>query len=265
MLLLACSADRNGGTASKDAIGAIIDTTAAEGKSGTYIACGSFTGGEVTDGRDVHDIKWSAHDGFERVEIRIHEAKWGDSENAVPAALPCWFNVTREDYPSRLLVTVNGTRMFSAWPPVLPEDAMITGYYRIIYLDDSGAMFAFDVDPDTEFEVFETHDPAVITIDIREAPAGSRGRLKKVFSLRSPSWTNGERLGHFQEELMKAGAENSRIVRSAGGNFYVEEGWYSSRSEAEARRKLLAKEGITMLIEERGAGDQPRHIAPEQE
>jgi hypothetical protein len=268
MFLLACAGDRSGGTAGEETLdraGSIVDTTAAEVKTGTYIARGSFSGGEITDGRDVHDIEWSVHDGFERIEIRIHEAKWGDSENAVPADVPCRFNVTREDYPARLLVLAGGTRMFSARPPELPADALVTGFYRIICLDDSGTMLAIDVKADTEFEVFETHDPAVINIDIREAPAGSRGGPATVFSLRSPSWPAGERPGHFQEGLMKAGAENSRIIRDAGGDFCVEEGWYPSRKEAEARRRLLAEEGMILLIEERGAGDRPRHRATEQE
>ena len=36
-----------------------MDTTAAMSKSGTYMSRGSFTGGEMTDGKDVHDIDWS--------------------------------------------------------------------------------------------------------------------------------------------------------------------------------------------------------------
>ena len=64
---------------------------------------------------------------------------------------------------------------------------------------------------------------------------------------------------------MTAGAKNSRILHDAGGDFCVEEGWYLSRKEAEERQKLLAEKGMIMLIEERGTGDRPCHIAPEQE
>ena len=35
--------------------GSVVDTIATEDKSGIYIARGSFTGGEVKDGMDVHD------------------------------------------------------------------------------------------------------------------------------------------------------------------------------------------------------------------
>jgi len=242
----------------------VTDTIAGMGKSGTYIARGSFTGGEITDGRDVHRIEWSMHDGFERLEIRIHEAKWGDSDNADPVQVPCRFTVRREDFPARLLVSLGGTRMFSAPPPELPADRLTRGYYRIVYLGDSGAMFVFDVENDTEFEVYEMHDPAVIVIDIREVPAGSRSGPETVFSLRSVSWQAGEGPGHFQERLMKAGTENSRIIRDAGGGFCVEEGWYTTRDEAEKKQKLLAGKDFLLFIEQRGIDGRIRHISPEQ-
>jgi len=267
IFLFACAGDRNGEATVEEAIDcarSIVDTAAAEGKNGTYIARGSFTGGEVADGRDVHNIEWSAHDGFERLEIRIHEGKWSDSKNAEPAAVPCRFTGSREDFPARLVVRGSGTRMFSSGPPELPDDALIDGYYRIVYLDDSGAMFAFDVESDTEFEVYEMHDPAVIVVDIREIPSGSRGGPGSVFSLRSISWQHGERPGHFQEELMKAGAKSSRIIRDTGGSFCVEEGWYPTREEAVERKALFAGKNIVLFIEQRGTGDQPRHIVPEQ-
>ncbi len=243
--------------------GSVVDTIATEGKSGIYIARGSFTGGEVKDGRDVHDIEWSVHEGFERIEIRIHEAKWLDSENASPVAVPCWFSVSREDFPARLLVVVSGTRMFSTAPPELPPDALVRGFYRIIYLDDAGSMFAFDVKNDTEFEVFEQHDPAVIVIDIREIVAGSRGGPETVFSLRSVSWPHGETPGHFQEALMNAGAKKSCIIRDAEGDFCVEEGWYPTLKEAEEKLGLFAEKNIVLYVEQRGTGDQPRNIRPE--
>lgn len=266
ILLTACAGEQSNSAADGEVpvqAPAIVDTTSGTGQRGIFLARGSVTGGEITDGRDVHRIEWSAHDGFERLEIRIHEAKWGDSENASPAAVPCRFTVSREDFPARLLVRVGGTRMFSASPLDLPSDALIHEYYRIIYLDDSGAMFAFDVKSDTEFEVYEMHDPAVIVIDIREVPAGSRGGPATVFSLRSVSWPHGERPGHFQEELMKTGAKNSRIIRDARGAFCVEEGWYPTLEEAEERQKLLTVNDIFLLIEQRGIEDQPRHIPPE--
>ena len=268
ILLPACGGGEGGGAARnepRDLAASAVDTVAGMVKSGTYLARGSFTGGEITDGRDVHHIEWSARDGFERIEIRIHEAKWGDSENADPVAVPCRFSVSREDFPARLVVVVSGTRMFSTQPPELPDGAMVEGYYRIIYLDDAGSMFAFDVKNDTEFEVFEMHDPAVIVIDIRKVPIGSRGGPESVFSLRSASWPHGERPGHFEEELMRAGAKSSRIVRDADGYFFVEEGWYPARKDAEERQRLLAEEGIILFIEHKGTDDQPGHIPPEHE
>jgi len=263
ILIPACAGEGSDGAADEQTsygAGPVVDTIAAKGKTGTYIARGSFTGGEVTDGRDVHDIEWSVHEGFERIEIRIHEAKWLDSENAPPAVLPCWFSVSREDFPARLLVVVRGTRMFSAAPPELPPATLVRGYYRIIYLDDAGSMFAFEINNDTEFEVFERHDPAVIVIDIRETVAGSRGGPETVFSLRSVSWPHGERPGHFQEVLMKAGAKKSRIIRDAKGDFYVEEGQYPTLEQAGKSQGLLAYKNIILFIEQRGTCDMPGNI-----
>jgi len=241
----------------------VVDTTASTGKSSTYISLGSFTGGEMTDGKDVHDIEWSRQDGFERIGIRIHEGKWGDSENAIPATVPCRFTVRREDFPARLLVVVSGTRMFSASPPELPSEALITGYYRIVYLDDAGVMFAFDLKTDTEFEVFEGHDPAAIVIDVRPVPAGSRSGPEALFSLRSVSWPPSERQGHFEEGLMRAGAAHPRVLRDAAGEFCVEEGLYPTRKEAEERQRLLSGKKFFLHVEERGPGDQPRNIPSE--
>lgn len=155
--------------------------------------------------------------------------------------------------------------MFSAAAPELTADALVRSFYRIIYLDDSGAMFAFDLDSDTEFEVFERHDPAIIVIDVRPMRAGSRGGPETAFSLRSASQPQGERLGHFQEELMRAGAADSRIIRDAEGEFFVEEGLYPGKKETEARQRLLAEKDIALYIEQRGSGDQPRNMHSGQE
>jgi hypothetical protein len=266
LLVTACTSAGCGDATKNEALRpapSVVDTTASTGKSGAYISLGSFTGGEITDGKDVHDIDWSRQDGFERVEIRIHEARWGDSENAGPVDVPCRFTVRREDFPARLTVVVSGTRMFSASSPELPSEALVTGFYRIVYLDDAGVMFAFDLNNDTEFEVFETHDPAVIVIDVRPVPAGSHAGPETLFSLRSASWAPGERQGHLQENLMRSGAVRSRVLRDAEGTFCVEEGLYPTRQEAEERQKVLAGKNIVLYVEQRGAGDQPRNILPE--
>jgi hypothetical protein len=63
-----------------------------------------------------------------------------------------------------------------------------------------------------------------------------------------------------QEKLMNAGAEASRILRDSGGQFFVEEGHYSSLEEAEARMKALSDTDIELNIEERGADESPRSI-----
>jgi hypothetical protein len=242
------------------ATAASADKTAGTEKTGIYIARGSFSGGESLDGRDVYRIGWSARDEFERIEIDIRKGRWDGRGSGDSTGAPCRFTVSREDFPARLLVLVNGTRMFSAGPPEIAPGGLVEGFYRIVYLDDAGSMFAFDVDADTEFEVFETCDPARIVIDVRGVHAGSRSGPQEAFSLRSLSWRPGEGPGHFEERLLRAGAERTRILRDDAGDFCVEEGWYATRDEAEKRQEIFGGKGIALFIEERGIGDIPRHM-----
>ncbi len=46
---------------------------------------------------------------------------------------------------------------------------------------------------------------------------------------------------------MSAGAENTRIIRDAGGSFCVEEGSYLTRNEAEERQRFFAVKNIEPL------------------
>jgi hypothetical protein len=265
ILTAACAPDKDGRSPDTDltaVTSSVVDTIAAAGKSEAYISQGSFRGGEITDGRDVHGIEWSAMDGFERVEIRIHQAVWGGEHKAPPVAIPCWFKVTREHYPARLVIVFGGTRMFSASPPRLNESDLVLGFHRIIFLDDSGSMCAFEIESESVFEVFELHEPARIVIDIKKFPGGASASPDTVFSLRSASWPLSERLGHMQEHLGLEGASKPRIILDDGGEFCVEEGYYPTRLEAEGRRKIFTALDIELHIEARGPEDRPRNIPP---
>jgi hypothetical protein len=125
-------------------------------------------------------------------------------------------------------------------------------------------MFAFDIREDTQFEVYEREDPAEIVIDLRRAPKAREPGPEALFSVRTPSYPNVEGLGHIEEKLFSTGAAGVRIIRDSKGLYFVEEGLYPTRREAEERIEDLPADGIRLLIEERKAVDTPRSIAPEE-
>ncbi len=64
--------------------------------------------------------------------------------------------------------------------------------------------------------------------------------------------------------MIRAGASGSRIIRDAEGEYFVEEGLYPAKKEAAERQRFLAEKGWVLYIEQRGEGDKPRYIEPEQ-
>jgi hypothetical protein len=234
-------------------------------------------GGQPTDGKDLYSIKFGKHDSFERLVLSIH--KWTSNENLVPkgdsppAAIPCQFEVTYEEYPFRLYFDAEGVRWTSATLPNYASSEYISSMYFIFPDSWGNARLAVTFKKPMQCEVFELHDPARIVIDIK-ARDSSGIKFPPVYSLRSRSSDDQDELREFQYGLL--GVKNQddywgrekeipkgkkvRIIKSQDNKLFIEEGYYKTKQEAIKRQKLIAKEGITLFVEKRKANEIPKVI-----
>ncbi len=213
-------------------------------------------GGEITDGRDLRNIRWGKHPEFERIVLDIYEGAYYEKGPVVP--VPCHFVVEYEYYPFRFTVTLNGIRARNAEYRSIPESSVIEETYLIPYLDDSGIKFGIALKGPVEFEVFELHNPGRIVIDMRENPV--KLDLPEVYSLRTATGLGVEDLGHLQEIMLGLGSEKPRILMTQDGKLFFEEGYYSTIEKANQRKDEIASsvEGVEFFIEKRGPGSVPR-------
>jgi len=216
----------------------------------------SVQGGEITDGRDLRNIRWGKHPEFERIVLDIYKGAYYDKGPVVP--VPCYFVVEYEYYPFRFTVTLNGIRARNAEYRSFPESSIIEETYLIPYLDDSGIKFAIALGGPVEFEVFELHNPGRIVIDLRELPG--KIDLPEVYSLRTATGLGVEDLGYLQEIMIGMGSEKPRILMAEDGKLFFEEGYYATQAKASQRKDEIASnsEGVEFFIEKRGPASVPQ-------
>jgi len=213
-------------------------------------------GGEITDGRDLRNIRWGKHPEFERIVLDIYEGAYYEKGPVVP--VPCHFVVEYEYYPFRFTVTLNGIRARNAEYRSIPESSVIEETYLIPYLDDSGIKFGIALKGPVEFEVFELHNPGRIVIDMRENPV--KLDLPEVYSLRTATGLGVEDLGHLQEIMLGLDSDNPRIIMADDGKLFFEEGYYSTEEKAIQRKDEITSsvEGVEFFIEKRGPASVPQ-------
>ena len=138
-----------------------------------YVSSGSITGGEITDGLDVKNVRWAIRKGFERIVFDVY--KWGGyekPEGTEPAEVPGYFEVSGKRNENGLLVRIGGYRSFSAQFPELKDSDLIEeiSINRNEKLaDDSGFIIEIDLKKPVIYKAFELHDPARIVVDLKEA------------------------------------------------------------------------------------------------
>jgi hypothetical protein len=214
------------------------------------------TGGDVTDGQDVGAIQWDITSEGESIKIHLL------AEGAA-ALVPGYFEAVKEDYPHRLVLSLDGVRTISAAKFQVPaESALVEGIYSLVTLDDSRQRLVLAFTKGVEVEVVEVQDPAGIYVFIKEALPGEA--LPKAYSLRSASFEAGETVGVMEGVLKwELGGKEVRMLRDAGGTFFVEEGLYPSREEALIRQEELQKDmDFPLFIEEMEGSGLPRFIKP---
>jgi hypothetical protein len=233
------------------------------GKRGNYITSGTVQGGRIVDGNAIERVRWGKHEDFERIVVEI-SSNWYE-ENRPPAVIPCYFEVAYEHYPHRLMFTTVGIRRSSASFPEFLGSNLVRDMDRIFLGDDSAATFDITFERPVEFEVFELHNPGRIVVDIRAVELGP-AELPPVYSLRTASYPYGSFVGYLAEDLSRLSGKNARLLRSEDGRSLVEEGYYTSRKEAEDRKKTIEKDfkhnedPVHLFIEKRNAEDVPGAI-----
>jgi hypothetical protein len=250
------------------------------GKQNIYRDSGKIIGGQRTDGKDLYSIRFGKHETFERLVISIHE--WvmdekGVSKGGPPAAIPCSFEVTYEEYPCRLVFDFEGVRWSSATFPKFPGSDYISGIHSIFAHSWGNDRFAVILKKPIKYEVFELHNPAKIVVDIKRGEKSAH-QFPPVYSLRTKSSENSsDDLRDIQEKLSYLTYEEGggddwgrngvipkgkkiRIIQSQDKYLFVEEGYYKTNQEALKRQKYFAKERITLFIEKRKVDEIPKVI-----
>jgi hypothetical protein len=247
------------------------------GKKNIYINAGKVKGGQPTDGKDLSFINFGKHDTFERVALDIHE--WtGDAGTpsrrmGPPAAIPCQFEVTYEEYPFRLFFDLEGIRWRSATPPNVSSSDYINNMYFIFSDSWGNERLAVTFNKPIEYEVFELHNPSRIVVDVKAGDI-SANKFPPVYSLRSRSSDDSDELRDLQYKLISLKNHDDywgdkkeipkgkkvRVLQSQDKKYFVEEGYYKTKQEALTRQKIFRKQGITLYIEKRKANEIPRAI-----
>lgn len=230
----------------------------AEGEN--YMYGGTFTGGEVTDGRSVGHIDHGMHDGYERLVLDIYEGSYQELED--PAEIPNHFEVTKEAYPARFVYTLSGIRGLPEDIPDLSGMEYFTFMDTIPLFDDATIQLAAYVQHPVEFEVFEMHDPAKIVTDVR--PREEEEEYAAVYSLRTASVSGDENMEDIEirgTALTERDAEEVRTLHGEDDTLLVEEGYYHTQEEAEDRKAELEEDlDFELHVEERGMYDVPGNI-----
>jgi hypothetical protein len=225
------------------------------GKKNIYLDSGKLQGGlGKPGGMDVYDIRFGKHGTFERLVLEIHERLSNQ-----PYDTPCFYQVTYEQYPLRLVIDLDSTRSeFSAHFPDFSTSDYISGVHRLLSYDWGNYNFALTLKKPIKYEVFELHKPARIIIDIKEGDK-SENDYPPIYSLRSPSYDFSD-LRNEEEKISELAEKRLRIIRSQDMKYFIEAGCYKTEKEALERKKFFDTKGIALFIEKRKANEIPKGI-----
>jgi hypothetical protein len=225
------------------------------GKKNIYLDSGKVQGGMgKPGGMDVYHIRFSKHATFERLVFEIHERLINK-----PHDTPCFFEVTYEQYPLRLVVDLDSTRSeFSADFPYFGNSDYISGVYHLLSYDWGNYSFALTLKKPIKYEVFELHNPGRIVIDIMRADK-SENDYPPIYSLRSQSYYLND-LRDEEEKISELAEKKVRIIKSQDKKYFIEEGYYKTEKEALERKIFFDTKGIVLFIEKRRANEVPKGI-----
>ncbi|MGN7312325.1 hypothetical protein ACTHQ4_14620 [Alkalicoccobacillus gibsonii] len=229
-------------------------------KEDEYVENGLFVGGEITDGKVIDEMDHGLHDGFERLVLDVYEGNFQEVRGQ--AMIPNYFEVAQEYYPARLVYTLNGIRDQANEFPNFEESTLFSYMDILPVFDDSMMILASYFNESVEYEVFEMHEPRKIVTDVRmlekeEHPSVFSVRTRSIF----PAEETVEGIQRFLSDLDFTENEHVRTIHSKDETLFVEEGYYRTMEEAEARVAELQDDlDFELHIEERGMFDLPEVI-----
>jgi len=221
-------------------------------------------GGEITDGKDIQSIEKEEVDvkkDEKDEEVEVITISLGDSEGN--ASTLSHYEITYQQYPYSALVYFSGVRAFSAIEHLadIEEGPLVKNVYRLVTLDDSAHRFVINFKKPVKIEITEKEDPAVLTLTILEDV--STQDSQPAYSIRSASYPFGEEVAVIEQILAyEYGSENARMLQDAEGTYFIEEGYYGSEEEAQARIDELKALGSTfnLVVEKRSPEQLPSAI-----
>lgn len=221
-------------------------------------------GGEITDGKDIQSIEKEPgqvdkDQSGEALQSEVIRIGLGDAEG--DAAQLSNYEVTYLEYPYSAVVSMSGVRAFSAAQGLadIEEGPLVRNVYRLVTLDDSAHRFVINLKKPVNIEVREEANPAMLVLTINEKLADKDTPV--VFSVRSKSMPFGEEIAIVEEILAYQYESNhARMLQDEDGTYLVEEGYYASEEEAQARIDEInsADPSLKLFIEERSIDQLPK-------
>ncbi|MTI95556.1 MAG: hypothetical protein FH749_08715 [Firmicutes bacterium] len=213
---------------------------------------GVGVGGKVTDGQELGDIVWAREGDRESVTLKLF------TEDGVAPA-PGYFEIVEEQYPNRLVISINGVRRVSVPDWAAPENSLLlTDMYRMVTLDDSMQRIVLSFATPVDYTVAETENGGIY-IAFEEKQTDS---LAPVYSVRTASEAALEPIAVIEEILLwEHGVETARLIHDAKGDAFVEVGYFETEAEAQAMKVEFEENlGRSLFIEERGESDIPANL-----
>jgi len=137
-----------------------------------YKTSGYITGGDVTDGLDIKNLRWAPRQGFERLVFDVFEQSEEDEPgSAEPVDVPGYFEVSLPEAGNDIRIRLSGYRSFTAQIPDLGESKIIkniTVSKDNTLSDSSGYLVDVQLNSAAVFRAFELHKPGRIVLDIKE-------------------------------------------------------------------------------------------------
>lgn len=235
----------------------------------------SVSGGEITDGKDINKIEKEVGETetpavddnsnektspeekpqSEIIKIAIGSEETDDSLSH--------YEITYLEYPYSAVVYVSGVRAFSAADDLknISEGPLVRNAYRLVTLDDSAHRFVITLKKPVSIEVTEETGPPRLVLTIKEEKAAINNT--KVYSVRSESMPFGEGVGVIEEILIgQYNSQHARMLQDSEGTYLVEEGYYATEAEAQARIDEInaVDPSLKLYIEERTPEQLPMAI-----
>ena len=139
------------------------DTTTAVRPEG-FIASGTFTGGIITDGQDVSQIRFGKHETFDRLVFDL--SKWIGTTPVEMVDEACHYSTNISADGMTITLNLNGVRGVSAGSPDLRHSELINSVVASFPEDDSAVTFTIKLNQKTDYKVFTLSNPGKIVVDM---------------------------------------------------------------------------------------------------